>query len=91
MLAVTRELAERLCLASLSDPGSHPQLRAAFGPEYPDRPDGWHVVSTHYGISPHTLAAEKPSNHIVKQPAGTDKFGILGGPQHTEQIHEVTR
>ena len=67
-LAVTRERSERLGLRTISDLRKHPQLTAAFGPGYLDRPDGWPGVSAHYGIS---VAGTRIIEHALKYDAIT--------------------
>ena len=67
-LAVTRELAERLDLQKISDLQRHPELTAAFGAGYLDRPDGWPGVSRHYGL---TLADSLIIEHALKYDAIT--------------------
>jgi len=67
-IAVTRQLAERLKLRTISDLGQHPELTAAFGPGYLDRPDGWPGVSAHYGVS---LADTRIIEHALKYDAIT--------------------
>ncbi len=67
-LAVTRELAERLDLQKISDLQRHPELTAAFGAGYLDRPDGWPGVSRHYGL---TLADALIIEHALKYDAIT--------------------
>ena len=67
-LAVTRELAERLNIKAISDLRQYPELTAAFGPGYLDRPDGWPGVSQHYGLS---LADTRIIEHALKYDAIT--------------------
>lgn len=67
-LAVTRELAERLNLRRISDLRRHPELTAAFGPGYLDRPDGWPGVSAHYEVS---LTDTRIIEHALKYDAIT--------------------
>ena len=67
-LAVTRELAERLNLRTIADLRQHPELTAAFGPGYLDRPDGWPGVSAHYDLS---LADIRIIEHALKYDAIT--------------------
>ena len=67
-LAVTRELSERLNLRTISDLRRHPELTAAFGAGYPDRPDGWSGVSAHYNVS---LAGTRIMDHALKYDAIT--------------------
>jgi osmoprotectant transport system permease protein len=67
-LAVTREFSERLALKTISDLRQHPELTAAFGPGYLDRPDGWPGVSAHYGVS---LAGTRIIEHALKYDAIT--------------------
>ena len=67
--AVTRELAERLDLQKISDLKRHPELTAAFGAGYLDRPDGWPGVSQHYGLS---LADTLVIEHALKYDAITE-------------------
>ena len=67
-LAVTRQLAERLNLRTISDLRRHPELTAAFGPGYLDRPDGWPGVSSHYNVR---LADTRIIEHAFKYDAIT--------------------
>ena len=67
-LAVTRHLAEQLNLRTISDLRQHPQLTAAFGPGYLDRPDGWPGVSAHYAVR---LADTRIIEHALKYDAIT--------------------
>ena len=65
-LAVTRELSERRGIRTHSDLRDHPDLTAAFGPGFLDRPDGWPGLSRHYGL---TLASARIMDHALKYDA----------------------
>jgi osmoprotectant transport system permease protein len=50
-LAVSRSVAEKAALHSLSDLARHPELRAAFSHEFLGRADGWPGVRARYGLT----------------------------------------
>jgi len=65
-LAVTSQTANRLGLRTISDLAKHPELRAAFGAGYLDRPDGWPGIQQHYGV---TIAEMRTIEHALKYDA----------------------
>lgn len=65
-LAVTNETATRLGLQNISDLENHPELSAAFGAGYLDRPDGWPGIRQHYGVE---LADKRIIEHALKYEA----------------------
>lgn len=65
-LAVTEELADRLSLRTISDLRQHPELVAAFGGGYLDRPDGWPGIRQHYDV---TLSDKRTMEHALKYDA----------------------
>lgn len=62
-LAVTETLAETLGLRTISDLRQHPELTAAFGAGYLDRPDGWPGIKQHYDLQ---LADTLIMDHALK-------------------------
>ena len=56
-LGVSRKLAARLGLHSLSDLRDHPELRYALSSEFMNRGDGWPGLSRSYGLAPRSVAA----------------------------------
>ena len=50
-IGVRRDVARRLGLRTLSDLGSHPELRLAFTDEFMDRTDGWPALRDRYRLS----------------------------------------
>ena len=65
-LAVSSSTAERLGIRSISDIRNHPDLSAAFGAGYLDRPDGWPGLQQAYGVS---LADIRVIEHTLKYEA----------------------
>jgi len=55
-LAVRRETAEQLGLATIKDLASHPDLRIGFSNEFLDRDDGWINLRKRYGLPQRKVA-----------------------------------
>jgi osmoprotectant transport system permease protein len=68
-LAVRREMAHRLGLATISDLTRHRELRAAFTSGFLERDDGWPGLRRHYGL---TLAEARTIEHALA-------YGALAG------------
>lgn len=65
-LAVRRETAQRLGLATIGDLARHPRLVAAFDPGFLERADGWPGLQRHYGLA---LADVRIMEHALTYPA----------------------